>query len=456
MKKKLSITSRAMSVDDMLKSLADPDASAVTLSFTAMVTLSAPINPIDRENISVELSASGEKKAKSLPPDNDDFTYRRFRALSAVMLQDRSIDFSHDPDVLKKAVKLFKSKRSGHKLPVYTDHYVSATNFVGVVDDAYWDAEAEPFGVDQILAIDRTLDRNKDIIRGLDIDAINSASVTITFDWKKSHPDMDDQDFFDAWYRRKKVDGKLVAILPTKIKNVYETSLVYEGADPYAKSKLSAALDYVDTFEFENASGTDDNLLPDGGKVDKSDDGVNSMEKFKDLIEFVLQSFGHKIEDEIDLSNLRNELEKKLSFQSVAESQTQQIAELKDQNEKATQKLAEKEEVAKKASEIADKYVKSLRDGLTTFATQSLGEDAVVVIELANAETTTVTQLEKLVEIYRNKAEEKFPLSCPKCGEKMTRQSSAPLDPPKEDKTESKKVVNKAEALIDKYSKKNN
>jgi len=456
MRKKLNIVNRAVSVDDMLKSLSDPNATTATLSFTAMVTLSAPLSlaelPAEME---AEFAASGGSKKNALPKDTEDFTYRRFRALSAVLLQDRSIDFSHDSDVLKKAVKLFKQKRSGHKLPVYTDHYVSATNFVGVVEDAYWDDADEPFGVDQILAIDRTLERNRDVIRGLDIDAINSASVTITFDWKKSHPDLDDQDFFDAWLRRKKIDGKLVSILPTKIKNVYETSLVYEGADPYAKSKLSAALDYVDASEFDNDESAD-SLLPDGEKVDKFDGGVNSMEKFKELIEFVLQSFSHKIEDEVDLSDLRNKLEHKLSFEKVSEEQAAQIVELKEQAEKAAQLLADKEAEFKKTSETATKYVTFLRDSLSTFAVQALGDDATVVIELANADTTTIAQLEKLVEIYRNKAEEKFPLSCSKCGEKLTRQSSKPLDPPKETKTSDKQTVNKAEALIDKYSRKNN
>lgn len=148
------------------------------------------------------------------------------------------------------------------------------------------------------------------------------------------------------------------------------------------------------------------------------------MEKFKVLLEAVLGLFSHKIEDELSdeqIANLSKELpavfaERDAVKKTLADSQ-QEVVKLK----------ADLEAKAK----IADAYTARLRNDLSQAALQALGNDnGKVIVEMAASPSITIEQLEQLAQIYQKQAEEKFPLTCPKCGEKTSRQSSAKLSDP--------------------------
>jgi len=169
----------------------------------------------------------------SQPQTNNEFLNVRFRALSQIYIGDYALDFTKE-GVLQKAVPLLKNQT------VYADHCVSIHNWLGVVQNSIWDAESQPPGIDADLKID--IATNPKVARGLSIQppAIHSASVTTFFLWSKSHPEMDDNEFY--YNLGKEKGGEIVRVIVDEILNFSELSLVWQGADPFAKRKFAASL----------------------------------------------------------------------------------------------------------------------------------------------------------------------------------------------------------------------
>jgi len=186
----------------------------------------------------------------SLPQSDSEFFRCRFRALSQILIEDYALDFTQE-GVLEKSVPLLKNQT------VYTDHNVDIDNWIGVVENSLWDKDFSPPGVDADLKIDRV--NNQKIIRGLSIEppAIHSCSVTVFYTWHKSHPDLSD-DMFDPdcfwWLLGTEKDGEIVRIIVDEILQYGELSLVWQGADPYAKRKLQSRLQSLkNNFEIQNS-----------------------------------------------------------------------------------------------------------------------------------------------------------------------------------------------------------
>jgi len=161
---------------------------------------------------------------------DSDFIKVRFRALSQIYIEDYCLDFTK-PNVLQKATPLLKHQT------VYPDHDVRIANWLGVVEETYWDDKSQPPGIDADLKIDAKT--NPKIARGLLIQppAIHSASVTTFFLWSKSHPDLTDDEFFAHLGEER--DGSVVRIIVDEILSFGEISLVWQGADPFAKRKMA-------------------------------------------------------------------------------------------------------------------------------------------------------------------------------------------------------------------------
>ncbi|MCX8014440.1 MAG: hypothetical protein N2748_00325, partial [candidate division WOR-3 bacterium] len=149
---------------------------------------------------------NSEHPTGSLPAVDDEFFRCRFRALSQIIIEDYAIDFTQ-PGVLEKSVPLLKNQT------VYTDHNVTVRNWIGVVENALWDGNSTPPGVDADLKLDKT--KEPHIIRGIALEppAIHSCSVTVYFTWHKSHPELSD-DFYDPdsfWAKLgTRINGELV------------------------------------------------------------------------------------------------------------------------------------------------------------------------------------------------------------------------------------------------------
>jgi hypothetical protein len=154
-----------------------------------------------------------------------------FRFLSATVIPGHELDISEK--VLEKAVKLWDKK------PVQTDHTFAISANIGVTSKPVWDGGGNPPGVNGWMHINKIRDAaiGQAVSQGLKMGTVESTSVWFFFDWKPSHPDLDEYDFWSMLGQE--VNGEMVRIIVTKITDVWEQSLVMLGADPNAK-KLSA------------------------------------------------------------------------------------------------------------------------------------------------------------------------------------------------------------------------
>ena len=176
-------------------------------------------------------------------PKEEDFLPFPFRHISATIVGAgswKATDFSK-PGVLKKAVPMVANK------PVYVNHEWETGNVVGVNGQGKWQAEFKasdgqiiPAGIDAAIFIDAKL--HTDICRKLQaypVPHIQSVSISVLFEWEPSHVFENSSGQEDEWMFENRigtsVDGEMVTRVVTKILDVYETSLVWLGADPFAK-----------------------------------------------------------------------------------------------------------------------------------------------------------------------------------------------------------------------------
>lgn len=170
-----------------------------------------------------------------------------FRFLSATLIPGHLLDVPEP--VLKRAVKLWDRK------PVQLDHSLKITDNVGITSNPVWDTGTPP-GINGNLHIDKARDESLGfaISRGLEMGTLNATSVQFYFEWKKSHPKLDEWAFWEMLGTE--VEGEIVRIILTKITDVWEQSLVLYGADPNAK-RLSAISGESDEAEGENDEDND-------------------------------------------------------------------------------------------------------------------------------------------------------------------------------------------------------
>ncbi|HYG09846.1 MAG TPA: hypothetical protein VD835_07735 [Pyrinomonadaceae bacterium] len=184
------------------------------------VSQAAPSSPANFETL------------EDLQPKEADYIYRDFRAISAAPFNCYGLDFSK-PGVLKASTPLLANQT------VYKDHiYWSVDRWIGVISESAWDeAGAQSEGVAGI-NVKLKLDWKKDpwTARGLLMEppAIHSFSVTVLFEFDYSHPDLVEEHRFWSMLGEE-VNGQVVRLIVTKIIAYWEGSLVFQGADEYAK-----------------------------------------------------------------------------------------------------------------------------------------------------------------------------------------------------------------------------
>lgn len=225
-------------------------------------------------------------KPEDLKPQEGDYIYPTYRALSEVIVRpQRPIDFSQN-GVLKKAMNLLVGQA------VYPNHEMIAGDELGVVMGVNWSLEKKvkckdgssltvPAGINAILKIDGK--SNPRIARSINMNppAMHSVSVTVEFEWEKSHKDMPDEQFYDqlGQYDAK---GELVRRVVTKVNRFHEISLVPHGADPFAK-KLDengniVLPDYAKaTYKFQDSFSEEESYLSSGFISPKSYSAIDSF-----------------------------------------------------------------------------------------------------------------------------------------------------------------------------------
>jgi len=173
---------------------------------------------------------------QNIIPKEEDFIDVPFRLISSTIVGAgtwKATDFGKNESVLKGSMPLLEGK------PLYKDHETDLDNWVGVVKAVKWTGSVTkkgvkiPSGIDGIVSIDAKT--NPKVARGVLLGSIFSNSVTVDFDWEMSHDYSSEGEFNNA-IGTLGGDGTTVRRVVTKINDYYESSLVWLGADPFAKA----------------------------------------------------------------------------------------------------------------------------------------------------------------------------------------------------------------------------
>ena len=404
--------------------------------------------------------------AEDLKPNSEEFIEPMFRLLSATIVSKNwnPTDFSQ-PGVLKNSMKYLLGQT------VNCDHSTDVGNAIGSVSQVMWQEAYKdgdfviPAGINGVLKIDGKA--NPRIARGILMNppSIHSNSVTVQFRWEKSHPDMDECDFYDKLGTYDE-HGNMIRRIVTEVVRYLETSLVSHGADTFAqkigedgkiinpefaKRTWSSYSEYqedtkkayyftdfksdIDSYQEEN-NDTPSNIINNSSeKVTKT---MN-----KELREFLEKLFGdnmlslsegQEITAEIALSAVKNLVSSKSDLETKVANLTTEKASLSEQIANKDTQIANLNEMAT----VGKNHIASLRE--TTVANyKKLMGDAVdeTIVTMLNAETTGLQTLISLNKDYSARLEEKFPLHCAKCGSHdISRASSVQeTEEPKKDGT---------------------
>lgn len=192
------------------------------------------VNPDYRQSVVGDLN-----NAIARPEDFIPFMFRHISATIVGAGSWKATEFSDK--VLKKAVHLIDNK------PCYVNHEWEISNNVGTIGEGIFtpafkasNGDLIPAGIDAPIWIDGKL--HTDLCRKLSaypVPAIQSVSVTIVYEWEPSHEFTNHEGTPDEWefeYRiGTMVDGKMVRRVATEVIDIYESSFVWLGADPFAK-----------------------------------------------------------------------------------------------------------------------------------------------------------------------------------------------------------------------------
>ena len=240
-------------------------------------------------------------------PKPEDFIDVPYRLLSETIVAAgswRSTSFAK-VGVLKAAMDKLVMK------PVFTDHNTDSANWVGYVAAVKWaesftapDGTKIPAGIDGVIRIDAK--SNPKVARGAMLGVIGSNSVTVDFEWAPSHVGMDLSTFEDS-IGTFAADGRMVCREATNIVDFYETSLLWLGADPFAK-----ALDengnpvHVDKSSVVTLGKEDPKVIQDFRETGKM--------RAKSCLsrEETLYLASHNVFDEVPSSNIENGMKKEL------------------------------------------------------------------------------------------------------------------------------------------------
>ncbi|HOS77598.1 MAG TPA: hypothetical protein PLL15_06105 [Syntrophales bacterium] len=289
------------------------------------------------------------------------------RLLSAAVTPYRKFDFSKE-GVLKTAVPLFDG------LTLYANHDADVNDWKGMVQEPVWDDANQPPGINAKAVFDRTVDPK--LVRGVETRALRAFSVTIWFEYVRSHPDL--AYFYDRL--GEVIDGQMVRFIVTKIVKAGEVSVVWEGEDPFAKA-----------FSAGGAAG-EDHKHQSGGiemKLNATALGLLGIAAGTELTESLIEG---KISEVV--TGLKTEIE-----------------DLKPDAALGKQLLADTRQRAVTLYKAlkGDKFQQAFVDGVISKA------------DLATARA--------LISEYEAEVEKGIPLTCPKCGEKLSRRSSMAADP---------------------------
>lgn len=385
-----------------------------------------------------------------LTPKDEEFIEPMFRLLSETIVSKNwnPTDFSQN-SVLKSSMRMLLGQT------VNCDHETNIGNAIGAVSQVMWQdsykdgAFSIPGGINGILKIDGKA--NPRIARGILMEppSIHSNSVTVQFKWDKSHPQMEDNEFYQklGTYDAK---GVMVRRVVTEIVRYMETSLVSHGADSFAQkigsdgkiinptfakrtwasyeeyrddeSKQYFFTDYKsDISSFQERDDTQSSF----NDIDDQEDNHNSNKDNmnKELKEFLESLFkgdgmlsleeGKEMNQETVIACIQNLVSSKTELQTQVSNLTTEKTSLTEQITNLNAEVANLKEM----STVGKNHIASLREEAVGTYKKLMGDKADdTIITMLNAETTGLTTIVSLTKDYKTRLEEKFPMVCSSCG----------------------------------------
>lgn len=420
---------------------------------------------------------------EDLTPNADEFIEPVFRLLSATIVSKNwnPTDFSQ-PGVLKASMRMLLGQT------VNCDHSTDIGNAIGSVSQVMWQEGYKdgnfmiPAGINGVLKIDGKA--NPRIARGILMDppSIHSNSVTVQFKWDKSHPGMDDRDFWDklGTYDEK---GNMIRKVVTEVVRYLETSLVSHGADSFAQKigedgkiinpefakrtwtsfaeyqeDTKKAYYFTDFKEDINSYQENNDTPPNNINTNNP---LNNNTMNQELKEFLEKLFGdnllslaegQEVSTELALSAVQSLVNSKKTLEASITNLTTEKNQLSEQ---ITQKDAEIANLTAMAT-VGKNHIASLREEVVGNYKKLKGDKVdETIVTMLNAETTGLQTLISLNKDYKAQLEEKFPLTCSKCGSHdVTRSSSVVEDPKKDDTTSNSEVPSTSDVIGSLYRQK--
>lgn len=357
-----------------------------------------------------------------------DFVDVTYRALTAAMMGDRALDFGNE-GVLRRSVPLLKGQT------VFKDHNTRVDNWVGQVAETFWDDKTKgiPPGINAVLRLDTVKDPMT--VRGVLQGALHSASVTVSFEWAPSHPKlMDDNNFWNNL--GEEMDGEIVRILVTKILKYWEISLVWQGADEYAKQidaggKALNRYCYVPEWAQEQ-SGVENFTLTNDPKTEASTVKFTTTQdleqeesmKLKTELEKLVGTFNDdNVREVVEAFTQKKVDEAKAEASKAIDLASQESAELKAKVEELE---ARKAELSQDAA-LGKAYLEEVRKDVVALYTKAKGEKGIKDVFLKTFEKADLELLKAWREDYQKEVDEKYPLKCG-CGSKVLSRQSSQLE----------------------------
>ena len=399
-----------------------------------------------------------------LTPKDEEFIEPMFRLLSETIVSKNwnPTDFGQN-GVLKVSMKMLLGQT------VNCDHETNIGNAIGAVSQVMWQESYKdgsftiPAGINGILKIDGKA--NPRIARGILMEppSIHSNSVTVQFKWDKSHPQMEDNEFYQklGTYDSK---GVMVRRIVTEIVRYLETSLVSHGADSFAqkigsdgkiinptfakrtwasyeeyrddKSKQYFFTDYKSDLSSFQENDTRDSFNDNDAKDNHSNENnMNEFEKFLESLfgdNMLTLEEGKEMNQETVVACIQNLVSSRNTLQTSVDNFTTEKTSLTEQISNLNAEVANLKEMAT----VGKNHIASLRENAVETYKKLMGENAdETIVTMLNAETTGITTLVSLTKDYQARLEEKFPLTCSKCGSKDVNRASSIAEDDTEGKT---------------------
>lgn len=392
---------------------------------------------------------------EDLNPKDSEFIEPVFRLLSNCIVAKDYNPTEFPEEVLKASMNLLVGQT------VNCDHETEIGNAIGSVKSVSWQDSYKadngvviPGGINGVLKIDAKA--NPRIARGILMDppSIHSNSVTVMFEWEKSH-NMSDAEFREK-FNTKLDDGSLVRRIAKKIIAYRETSLVSHGADPFAQIIANGKInnpDYagaryysyadvqpmdLDTlktkisyYDFKGLHQVDtmhntSKFINEGNQNPQNNNNMNEVEKFLEQLfgqDMLSLAEGSTPTVELALSQIKYVISEN---QSLSEAKTKAEGEVTSLKEEVDS-LKETIKLNEKMVSLGEAHLKDVREATIASYKKTVDEDKVDanILSLLEADTTNVETLLSLKATYDAQVEEKFPLHCADCGSKNVNRASS-------------------------------